>query len=76
MDPADDDGSMLTKAVPEIVVIAGNDATSTTATHETEIVDDGPFTVARCSCGWRSYARRSRRLARAEAADHKVLHAD
>jgi hypothetical protein len=74
MDSADDDGPMLTEAVPDLVVIVGDEATSTTVAHETEIADDGAFTVARCSCGWRSYARRSRPLARAEAADHKLLH--
>ena len=36
--------------------------------------DEGSFTVARCSCGWRSYARRSRQRARAEGADHTLLY--
>lgn len=43
--------------------------------HRTSVVDQGAFTVAECSCGWRSYARRSRPLARREAHDHEVLHA-
>jgi hypothetical protein len=42
--------------------------------HEVEVADQGSFTVARCSCGWRSYARRSRSLARSEGQDHLTLH--
>jgi hypothetical protein len=36
--------------------------------------DEAAFTVARCTCGWRSYARRSRNLARREADDHTLLY--
>jgi hypothetical protein len=42
--------------------------------HDVTVSDEGSFTVARCSCGWRSYARRSRQRARAEGADHTLLH--
>ncbi|MCU0266519.1 MAG: hypothetical protein MUC45_10470 [Actinomycetia bacterium] len=41
------------------------------APHEVELVDEGAFTVAVCTgCGWRSYARRSRPLARREGDAH------
>ena len=43
--------------------------------HVTRLDEQGPFVVATCACGWRSYARRSRPLARAEARDHELLHA-
>ena len=43
-------------------------------THITELAEQGPFVVATCSCGWRSYARRSRPLARTEANEHALLH--
>lgn len=43
--------------------------------HTVRLVEEGPFTVARCDgCGWRSFARRSRPLARSEGQDHEVLH--
>ncbi|MET0741189.1 MAG: hypothetical protein ABWZ26_06505 [Candidatus Nanopelagicales bacterium] len=42
--------------------------------HEVVVVDNGPFTVARCTCGWYTPARRSRPLARSEAADHLRLY--
>ena len=41
--------------------------------HLTVESDEGAFMVVRCSCGWRSMARRSRGLARHEAADHLQL---
>jgi hypothetical protein len=42
--------------------------------HDVTVADEGSFTVARCSCGWRSYARRSRQRARSEGADHTLLY--
>ena len=40
-------------------------------THRTVLVERGPFTVAQCSgCGWETFARRSRPLARREGRDH------
>ncbi|MFI9153094.1 hypothetical protein [Streptomyces sp. NPDC053367] len=39
--------------------------------HRTTTVEQGPFCVARCSCGWRGPARRARSLARADAAGHE-----
>ncbi|MGW2375654.1 MULTISPECIES: hypothetical protein [Kitasatospora] len=38
--------------------------------HRAEISERGSFAFATCSCGWYSAARRSRDLARREAADH------
>ncbi|WP_437045663.1 hypothetical protein [Streptomyces sp. enrichment culture] len=38
--------------------------------HRTTTVEQGPFCVARCSCGWRGPARRARSLARADAEEH------
>ncbi|GAB3123977.1 hypothetical protein GCM10027160_44870 [Streptomyces calidiresistens] len=38
--------------------------------HHITLVERGPFLAPRCSCGWRGPARRSRPLARDEAADH------
>jgi len=35
--------------------------------------EEGPFMVVRCSCGWRSMARRSRGLARDEGTGHLLL---
>ncbi len=49
-------------------------AESLAAGHEVVVEDGGPFTVARCTCGWYTPARRSRPLARGEAADHLRLH--
>ncbi|MFJ8083306.1 hypothetical protein ACIQ6Y_22210 [Streptomyces sp. NPDC096205] len=39
--------------------------------HRTTTVEQGPFCVARCSCGWRGPARRARSLARTDAARHQ-----
>ena len=43
--------------------------------HAIALVERGPFVVARCSgCGWETFARRSRPLARSEGSDHVLLH--
>lgn len=39
-------------------------------------VEDGRFSTAECSCGWRSAARRHRATLRQEARDHVLLYAD
>ncbi|MFI5100564.1 MAG: hypothetical protein ACHQE5_08625 [Actinomycetes bacterium] len=42
--------------------------------HKIHLLDRGPFAVAVCSgCGWESFARRSRPLARREGRDHELL---
>ena len=42
--------------------------------HRVRLIDRGPFAVAVCSaCGWESFARRSRGLARSEGRDHERL---
>ncbi|MEV0207232.1 hypothetical protein AB0H97_18710 [Streptomyces sp. NPDC050788] len=38
--------------------------------HRTTTVEQGPFCIARCSCGWRGPARRARSQARTDAAGH------
>ncbi|WP_245880809.1 hypothetical protein [Streptomyces zhaozhouensis] len=52
--------------VPEPLT-APPDATSD---HRVELLERGPFLLARCSCGWAAPARRSRPLARNEARTH------
>ena len=42
--------------------------------HRVDVVDRGPFAVSVCTgCGWESFARRSRPLARSEGRDHELL---
>jgi hypothetical protein len=44
--------------------------------HKIRLVERGPFIVAQCAgCGWETFARRSRPLARREGCDHEILHA-
>jgi hypothetical protein len=38
--------------------------------HLTTVTEKGAFATARCTCGWRSPARRSREKARRDAAEH------
>ncbi|WP_129841180.1 hypothetical protein [Streptomyces sp. RFCAC02] len=38
--------------------------------HRIALTERGPFLAPECSCGWYGSARRSRPLARAEAAAH------
>ncbi|MEV5148852.1 hypothetical protein AB0L14_31800 [Streptomyces sp. NPDC052727] len=38
--------------------------------HLTTTTEQGPFCVARCSCGWRGPARRARSQARTDAEGH------
>ncbi|MFJ8938557.1 hypothetical protein ACIRL0_23015 [Streptomyces sp. NPDC102365] len=38
--------------------------------HRTTTVEQGPFCLARCTCGWRGPARRARSLARTDAENH------
>ncbi|WP_037889795.1 hypothetical protein [Streptomyces sp. NRRL S-87] len=40
--------------------------------HATETGERGAFCTARCTCGWRGPARRSRDLARKDAAAHET----
>lgn len=45
------------------------------AIHSVHLIEHHQFSVAICdTCGWRSFARRSRQLARDEGRDHEVLH--
>jgi hypothetical protein len=46
-----------------------------TVEHAIALVERGPFVLARCTgCGWETFARRSRPLARREGRDHVLLH--
>ncbi|MGC9382029.1 hypothetical protein [Streptomyces sp. MH13] len=38
--------------------------------HLTTTVEQGPFCLARCTCGWRGPARRARSQARTDARTH------
>ncbi|MFF3330175.1 hypothetical protein ACFYWX_11535 [Streptomyces sp. NPDC002888] len=38
--------------------------------HRTTTVEQGPFCLARCTCGWRGPARRARSQARTDAKTH------
>jgi hypothetical protein len=45
--------------------------------HAVRLVERHAFTVAVCDgCGWESFARRSRPLARSEGRDHVLLYGD
>ncbi|MFJ1567541.1 hypothetical protein [Streptomyces erythrochromogenes] len=44
----------------------------TPTTHTTSTADRGSFCLAVCSCGWKGPARRSRDLARKDAAGHET----
>ncbi|MEU9234852.1 hypothetical protein [Streptomyces subrutilus] len=43
-----------------------------TAGHTTSTADRGSFCLAVCTCGWKGPARRSRDLARKDAARHSA----
>ncbi|MGQ4516793.1 hypothetical protein [Streptomyces sp. DW26H14] len=47
-------------------------STSAAPRHETSTAERGSFCTARCSCGWRGPARRSRDLARTDARTHET----
>ncbi|WMX45900.1 hypothetical protein RGF97_14990 [Streptomyces roseicoloratus] len=40
--------------------------------HDTETAESGAFAFARCACGWRGPARRSRDRARTDARTHET----
>ncbi|MFE2299342.1 hypothetical protein ACFXAW_14215 [Streptomyces sp. NPDC059445] len=48
------------------------DETDPGAGHRTTTVEQGPFCLARCTCGWRGPARRARSQARTDAATHAL----
>ncbi|MET9255885.1 hypothetical protein ACGFZL_30705 [Streptomyces sp. NPDC048182] len=48
----------------------GSEAPPDAPVHDTTTVEQGPFCLARCSCGWRGPARRARSQARTDAAGH------
>ncbi len=69
-----DDPSIDLRVVTDPVVETAPRAAEAAEPHGVTVADEGSFTVARCSCGWRSYARRSRQRARSEGADHTLLY--
>ncbi|MER5658429.1 MULTISPECIES: hypothetical protein [unclassified Streptomyces] len=46
------------------------DITDPVSEHRATTVEQGPFCLARCTCGWRGPARRARSQARADGAAH------
>jgi hypothetical protein len=57
------DAAVTEEVAPEAVV------------HKVKLSERGPFVVAVCDgCGWETFARRSRPLARREGRDHEILH--
>ncbi|NUS10466.1 MAG: hypothetical protein HOY69_03490 [Streptomyces sp.] len=50
--------------------LRSHDDPRATAAHETSVTERGSFASARCSCGWRGPARRSRDRARRDAREH------
>ena len=69
-----DDPSIDLRVVADPAVEAAPLEPEIVEPHDVAVADEGSFTVARCSCGWRSYARRSRQRARSEGADHALLY--
>ncbi|WP_328537996.1 hypothetical protein [Streptomyces sp. NBC_00344] len=47
-----------------------DDPSQTDRDHTTTTYERGAFCLARCTCGWAGPARRSRDLARTDAAEH------
>ncbi|MEV8037108.1 hypothetical protein ACFYW8_11545 [Streptomyces sp. NPDC002742] len=48
------------------------DETAPLPDHRTTTVEQGPFCLARCTCGWRGPARRARSQARTDGAAHTM----
>ncbi|WP_217143399.1 hypothetical protein [Streptomyces sp. AC627_RSS907] len=48
----------------------GLEASPDVPEHRTTTVEQGPFCLARCTCGWRGPARRARSQARTDARTH------
>ncbi|WP_190344507.1 hypothetical protein [Streptomyces venezuelae] len=59
-----------TQAQPALPLAAVPTSRVQAVPHPTETVEQGSFTLARCGCGWRGPARRSRDKAREDAAGH------
>ncbi|WP_167382928.1 hypothetical protein [Streptomyces mangrovisoli] len=51
----------------------GPDPVQDVLEHRTTTTEQGPFCVARCTCGWRGPARRARSQARTDAAGHATM---
>ncbi|MEW2163272.1 hypothetical protein AB0912_09755 [Streptomyces sp. NPDC007084] len=46
------------------------DVSDPVSEHRATTVEQGPFCLARCTCGWRGPARRARSQARMDATTH------
>lgn len=53
-----------------MVDVAHQDEEAAPRQHTATTTEQGPFCVARCSCGWRGPARRARSQARTDAENH------
>nr|WP_203661139.1 hypothetical protein [Streptomyces sp. SID14446] len=53
-----------------VVGVEQQDITDPVSEHRATTVEQGPFCLARCTCGWRGPARRARSQARADGAAH------
>ena len=70
-----DPGPRLVEADSAISVAVSSVEVAAPVVHSVHLVEHHQFSVAVCdTCGWRSFARRSRPLARDEGRDHEVLH--
>jgi hypothetical protein len=72
-----DSGTVLLPQHPPVLVPGPQAQPSAgPVVHLVELREVGPFTTAWCTgCDWRSFARRSRPLARGEGDDHARLYA-
>ncbi|MFD7626884.1 hypothetical protein ACFV7Q_12780 [Streptomyces sp. NPDC059851] len=61
------DGVALPRPAEEVRPPAGD---THPHTHTTDTIERGAFCLAVCTCGWKGPARRSRDLARKDAAGH------
>ncbi|MER5473288.1 hypothetical protein ABZX90_32530 [Streptomyces sp. NPDC002935] len=48
------------------------DETPPATEHRTTTVENGPFCLARCTCGWQGPARRARSQARTDGTIHTL----
>ncbi|KAB1982369.1 MULTISPECIES: hypothetical protein [Streptomyces] len=55
-----------------VVGVEHLDETDPLPGHRTTTVEQGPFCLARCTCGWRGPARRARSQARTDATTHAL----
>jgi hypothetical protein len=71
-----DDASRATDRTAHTAHAASTAHTASTAHHHITLTERGPFLAPTCACGWYGPARRSRPLARYEAAAHLTAATD